>query len=129
MNEQSCSQITGAHRTVRALSQRHSELPPPRYSFIFGESEDTTVQARTPPNIHTFSLLKTNGLTKGQPWVTLRVQTRPSKTILKYPKFFEGDIVSGTIDLNITNPQVINSINVLVTCFVLLSITLDLNSS
>jgi hypothetical protein len=55
---------------------------------------------------------------KGQlPWVTLHIQTAPSSRIQKYPRFLEGDNVAGTIDLNLLNPQTINTISVVVCCF------------
>ena len=89
---------------------------PPRYSLIFQNDVSERVgtsESEPPTSTYSFSLS-----TKGQPWVTLNIQTRLSKTIRKCPRFFGSDNVSGTIDLNLDKPQVINSINLLVTSVV-----------
>lgn len=115
-DEKQYTQITGAHDCP---SPAYPSLAPPRYSFIIQSPEDSIVRAdETSLANHTFSL--PGGLSKAQPWVTLHIQTRPSNTIPKNPRFFGGDNVSGTIDLTLANPQIINSISIVVGCFSLL---------
>ena len=110
------------HQTGSSLAT--PSLRPPRYSFVF---QDTSAGAGRSPTNHAFSL--PDEPTKGQlPWVTLHIlQTRPSSRIQKYPRFLEGDNVSGTIDLNLLNPQTINTISVVV-CFILLRTMLNRKS-
>ena len=122
-NEKRYSQIAGTHRpqppTVPSFA-------PPRYSQLTFEddvavaSEVGTLRSESPANRRNSSSLPTLGqysfslLTKDQPWVTLNMQTRPSVTIQKNPRFFGDDNISGTIDLNLAKSQVINSISLVV---------------
>ncbi|KAF8969354.1 hypothetical protein BDZ97DRAFT_238363 [Flammula alnicola] len=74
------------------------------------------------PQLHEFHLRSGHG-TKAQPWATLRVYSRSSaasasassssasSAAQKIPKFIGGDLVQGSLDLNLEAPQNINSIN------------------
>ena len=120
-SERRYSQTADIHRPQSPAPS----FAPPRYSQlsfyddVTPEPEIGTLGSESPTS-SSYSFSPTRGQysfslpTKGQPWVTLNIQTRPSKTIQKNPRFFGNDNVSGTIDLNLAKSQVIHSINLMV---------------